>query len=93
MCNQFRIDDWDDDAKLVVIDDISTERFPWKPILGCQSEFNASGKYRGVRKCRGGKPAILCVNDEMDPRRTLGRDEYRWLIANIVFIEVKENLY
>lgn len=93
MCNQFRVDDWRDDARLVVMDDIDIKYFPWKAIFGAQREFNASGKYRATKRLRGGKPCVYCVNDEQDPRTAVSRTEYNWLMVNMIFIEVKEPLY
>jgi len=93
ICNQWNIDCWDDAAKLVVIDDVSVNYFPWKPILGCQLVFNATGKYRSARKCVGGKPCIYLVNPDMDPRRTLSGSEYDWLLVNVTFIEINAPLW
>jgi len=93
MCNQFRVDDWDDSARVVVMDDIDIKYFPWKAILGCQLSFNASGKYRATKKLRGGKACIYCINDEMDPRRAVSGTEYEWLMANVKFVEIQEKLF
>ena len=93
MCNQFTVDDWRNDAKLVIIDDVDIKFYPWKPIFGCQREFNASGKYRAVRKLRGGKPAIILCNADMDPRRAVSGAELDWMKVNVVFIEITEPLF
>jgi len=93
-CNLFSIDDWDNDARYIVLDDIDIKFFPhWKFFLGAQKEGVLTDKYRKKRRVRNGRPCIWCCNADGDPRRSVSRTECSWLDLNCVFVELREALF
>lgn len=93
-CNLFSIDDWDDDAGYIILDDIDIKFFPhWKFFLGAQKEGVLTDKYRKKRRVRNGRPTIWLCNPDMDPRRLLSGAERGWLNLNCDFVEIMDKLY
>jgi len=93
-CNLFSIDDWCDEAKYIILDDIDIKFFPhWKFFLGCQKEGVLTDKYRKKRRVRNGRPTIWLCNEDMDPRRALSGAECQWLDLNCHFYEISHPLY
>ena len=93
LCGQFNLDDWDDNAKYVVLDDFDVKFFPqWKSFLGCQKCFVLTDKYRKKRTVQWGRPCIWLCNPEYDPRGALpfSRD---WLEANCLFLTLTNPLF
>jgi Geminivirus rep protein central domain len=60
-------DEWDNDAKFVVIDDIKWECLEKstykKALIGSQKDFQANVKCKAVRKIKGGIPCIYVANE------------------------------
>jgi len=92
-CGLFNLDDWDDDAEYIVLDDFDIKYFPhWKCFLGSQGRFALTDKYRKKRTVEWGRPCIWLCNPEYDPRIYL-RESLDWLSKNCVFIHLAEKLY
>jgi len=90
-CGQFNLDDWDESARYVVLDDFNFKFFPqWKSFLGCQKRFVLTDKYRKKRTVSWGKPCIVCGNNDDDgnPFRALPRTHLGWLEKNCDFVEI-----
>jgi len=63
MSGLFNLDEWDESARYLVIDDIDWKWLPAKKqLLGGQSNFNLSDKYRRKRQVVFGLPTIYCMN-------------------------------
>ncbi|UDN67448.1 replication-associated protein [robinz virus RP_212] len=95
MCGLFNLDEWSDDSRLVILDDIDPKFFPhWRGFLGCQKNITVTDKYRKKRRLRNGLPCIWLCNEEMDPRRALpGIAERRWLDLNCKFVILNGPLF
>jgi len=92
-CGQFNLDDWDGDARYIVIDDFDVKYFPqWKSFLGCQRTFVLTDKYRKKRTVEWGRPCIWLCNPEYDPRGELLRSR-QWLDVNCDFVHLNEPLF
>jgi len=93
-CNLFNIDDWSDEAELIIFDDFDIRYVPnWKFWFGCQKRGVIVDKYRKKRTVDNGKRFIWLCNPDSDPRRTLSGAEGLWLIRNTVVYELKEALF
>jgi len=93
-CGNFNLDDWDDEAKFIILDDIDISFFPrWKEFLGCQKQFVLTDKYRRKRTVHWGRPCVWLCNADLDPRRTLSRVANEWLSINVFIYESDEKLY
>jgi len=93
-CNLFNLDDWDDGARYIILDDIDIKYFPhWKFFLGAQSEGILTDKYRKKRRVRNGRPTIWLCNEDMDPRRAFSRAECEWVDLNCDVITVTRPLF
>jgi len=93
MCGLFNVDEWDSDAKYIVLDDIDIRFFNmWRCFLGCQRQFTVTDKYRKKRTVTWGKPTIWLCNESGDPRRHLPGDR-DWLLGNVVFVELVKPLF
>ncbi|KAJ2974197.1 hypothetical protein NUW54_g11928 [Trametes sanguinea] len=87
----FNLDEFDESADYIVLDDISMQFFPsYKSWLGAQKEFNQTDKYRRKQLVRWGKPCIWLSND--DPRNAQGVDR-EWLDGNCIFVHLTHKLY
>lgn len=95
MCGLFNLDEWDDEARLVILDDIDIKFFPsWRGFLGCQRDITVTDKYRKKRRLRNGIACIWLCNEELDPRRALpGVAERRWFDLNCEFILLNGSLF
>ncbi|UDN67472.1 replication-associated protein [robinz virus RP_428] len=93
-CGQFNLDDWNSDAKYIILDDFNIKFFPaWKSFFGCQKSFVLTDKYRKKRTVQWGKPCIWLCNDDGDPRRTLSGAESTWLWSNCLIYESDNPLF
>ena len=67
--NLINLDDWDDTADYIILDDFSsdiTKFFPcWKCFFGGQKQFVLTDKYRGKRTVTWGKPMIWLSNEDI----------------------------
>jgi len=90
----FSLDDWDDEAGYIILDDIDIKFFPhWKFFLGAQLEGILTDKYRKKRRVRNGRPCIWLCNEDMDPRRAFSRTECQWVDLNCDVISLRNPLF
>lgn len=90
----FNLDEWNDDAKYVIFDDIDIKYFPaWKQVLGCQRDITLTDKYRKKRRLRNGLACIWLCNEDMDPRNALSRAQCEWLDINCDIVTLREPLF
>jgi len=88
---QFNIDDWNDNAKYAVLDDLNIQFLPnYKFWFGAQKSGVLTDKYRKKRTVEWGRPLIWVGND--DPRRASNVD-YEWMLLNTIFVEITEPLF
>lgn len=63
------LDDWDEDADYIVLDDFNSDinKFlpAWKCFFGGQKEFTLTDKYRGKKTVHWGKPMIWLSNEDI----------------------------
>ena len=85
---QFNMDDFSNDCKYAVFDDIQGGFEYWhsyKGWLGAQKQFVITDKYRKKRTIHWGKPSIMCTNDDPFAMRNV---DYDWLMNNCYIINV-----
>jgi len=93
-CNLFSLDDWDNDARYIILDDIDIKFFPhWKFFLGCQKEGILTDKYRKKRRVRNSRATIWLCNKDSDPRGSLSGAERYWLELNCEIVEIQSALF
>lgn len=89
MCN---LDDWNDDALYLIVDDMDWKYLPQKKgFLGAQQEFTLTDKYRKKRTVTWGKPTIFLCNPDQDVYYTC--DERTWLLENALYYSLNNKLY
>lgn len=99
MCGQWNIDDWKDDAKYLVLDDIDFRYIGGsrKALWGANNQIVLTDKYRRKRTFRWGRPLIFLCNPEDDPRYLRdkhGNPEWNnWYDGNTVVIEINNRMY
>ncbi|UDN67454.1 replication-associated protein [robinz virus RP_389] len=94
MCGQFNLDDWDETAKYIVLDDFNIKFFPqWKSFFGAQECFVLSDKYRKKRTVTWGKTCIWLCNRDGDPRGVISGAELEWLRSNAVIYDLFSPLF
>lgn len=83
--------DWDDEAKLIIIDDIDWQWIPSKKQLLCNGgQACLNGKYMATKTVVQNKKVIYCCNEA--PEWTESEREF-WLPANAVVVHVHKKLY
>jgi len=94
-CGLFNLDEWNDDAKYAVFDDINWKFFPnWKPFFGSQKRFTVTDKYRKKRTVNWGRPCIVLGNeDDTDPTRVVSRAELDWIDLNCDIVRLSVPLF
>jgi len=93
-CGQFNLDDWDDGARYIVLDDFDIRFVPqWKSFFGAQKTFTLTDKYRKKRTVTWGRPLIWICNPDMDPRGSLSGAAREWLHLNSVVGVVNDPLF
>jgi len=93
MCGSFNLDDWDDAAQYLVLDDIPWKYLPSKKcFLGGQLEFVLTDKYRKKKTVRFGKPTIYSMNNDnyLEVRNS---PEWEWIMGNTVIVTLENKLY
>lgn len=89
------LDDWDEDADYIVLDDFSceiTKYFPcWKCFFGGQKTFTLTDKYRGKKTVTWGKPMIWLSNE--DPFKHLNIEQTDFIKRNCSVIVLTNKLY
>lgn len=103
MCGMFNLNEWDNEAEYLVIDDFDFDFFPGmrKALWGSQKEFTATDKFKRKRRIEWGKPMIwLCNIDEspfdcVDKRGNLllRGNTHAWYTANCVNITLIHPLF
>jgi len=93
-CGLFNIDEWDKEAKYIILDDFDLKFFPhWKQFFGAQKRITIGGKYRTNQSLDWGRPLIFLCNPDLHPRRILSGDQLEWLRSNAVFLELETPLF
>lgn len=93
-CGQFNLDDWNDNATYIVLDDFNIKFFPqWKSFFGAQKQFVLTDKYRKKRTVSWGRPLIFLCNPDLHPRGILSGFELEWMRANTDFVELNDPLF
>ena len=92
----YRLDDWDDRARLVVVDDVAgldIKSAHWRALIGGQKEFVMTDKYRGKKKINGGKAVIILCNPDMDFYPGLDQNCRDWFDINVDRIYLTNKLF
>lgn len=93
--SMLNLDDWDESAEYIILDDFSTDftKFlpTWKCFFGGQKEFTLTDKYRGKRTVHWGKPMIWLANE--DPLKTLNVEQLDFINKNCVLVTLVNKLY
>lgn len=97
MRENFNLDDWDQDADYVVLDDLPMDKVPgWKVLLGSMGDMVLYDRYRPKKHVRWGpkKCCIILCNPGVDWRYSeRWKDEREWCETNVEVIEIKQNMY
>ena len=87
--HMFNLDDWDDTATYMVLDDIEFEFIPArKALFFGQEQFVMTDKYRKKKTVRWGKPVLYLCNNE--PQWDKYKDPYQ---ANIFIVHIVDTLF
>lgn len=88
------LDDWNDDARYIILDDFDIKFFPqWKSFFGAQKSFVLTDKYRKKRTVSWGRPLIWVCNSDGHPKRTLSGAQLGWLALNSITVELCDPLF
>jgi len=103
MCGMFNLNEWDEEANYLVLDDCSFIRLgeKRKSLWGAQEHIVLDDKYHRKRTVKWGKPLIwLCQREQdfrwvMDQRGNtyLNNDELEWYVNNTVIVELERPLF
>lgn len=87
------MDDWDENANYLVIDDIPWKYLPSKKcLLGGQLEFVLTDKYRKKRTVQFGLATIYSMNE--DNYLEIRNDPmWTWIMGNCEIVEIRNKLY
>lgn len=100
----FNIEQWDSDARYLVLDDVPFDDVEFtrvrKGLWGGQQHFNITGKWRKHMEVKG-LPVIFCCNESNDfknivdqyGRGYLKQSELEWYEANTLRVEVTTKLF
>lgn len=93
--NLLNLDDWDENADLIILDDFSpefTKYLPaWKCFFGGQKEFTLTDKYRGKKTVHWGKPMIWLANEDF--RSHLNAEQLDFIEKNCYFCKIVQKMY
>lgn len=93
--NLLNLDDWDENADYIILDDFSpdiTKFLPsWKCFFGGQKQFTLTDKYRGKRTVHWGKPMIWLSNEDIF--KTLNFEQIDFIKKNCTCIVLMNKLY
>lgn len=90
--NFFNLEQWDDDAKYAIFDDLVEYKFEFlRPFLGGQKQFSVTDKYCKKKLVQWGKPAIVLAN--FLPMYGTSNWITEWLDSNCVIVEIKSPLF
>lgn len=106
MAGLFNLDAWDEEAKYLILDDISFKHIGGhrKTLWGAQKEVVLTDKFRRKRSYKWGKPMIFLCNRSDDfrylmddnrrnPSLYLTDSEMDWYLANSVVVEIDNKMY
>ncbi|QDJ95247.1 replication-associated protein [Capybara virus 20_cap1_494] len=97
MRENFNLDDWDEDADYIVLDDLPMAKVPgWKVLLGSMGDMVLYDRYRPKKHVRWGpkKCCIILCNPGVDWRFSPEwKAESEWCNINVEVIEIQDNLY
>ena len=97
MRENFNLDDWDEDADYIVLDDLPMAKVPgWKVLLGSMGDMVLYDRYRPKKHVRWGpkKCCIILCNPGVDWRFSdIWKKESEWCNINVEVIEINRNLY
>ncbi|KAI0278674.1 hypothetical protein BC826DRAFT_882638, partial [Russula brevipes] len=94
MSTMWNIDEIDETAQYLVLDDINFDTFPtWQAFLGAQSEFTVSDKYKRKKTLKNwNKPCIWLSNKNiLDSANEQWKKE--WLEANCIIVYLEHRLF
>ena len=93
--NLLNLDNWDESADYIVLDDFSNDIIKylpcWKCFFGGQREFTLTDKYRGKRTVKWGKPMIWLSNEDLF--KNLNIEHVNFIKRNCDVIVLNCNLY
>lgn len=93
--NLLNLDDWDESADYIVLDDFSPEitKFlpSWKCFFGGQKQFTLTDKYRGKRTVHWGKPMIWLSNEDIFKHLNLEQGDF--IRKNCTIVCLNNKLY
>lgn len=82
-CGMINLDEWDDDARYMVLDDFDWKFVPSKKqLIGAQKQVVLTDKYRKKTTVKWGKPVIYLCNPDCNPYNDMSSLERRWYDAN-----------
>nr|WAE43016.1 MAG: replication associated protein [Cressdnaviricota sp.] len=88
----FNLDDWDNDADYLILDDFDWKFIPSKKgLIGAQNTIVLSDKYRKKQTLIWGKPVIILSNHDGDVYNTC--DERTWLLSNCTYFILHNKLF
>ncbi|ORX44058.1 hypothetical protein BCR36DRAFT_373539 [Piromyces finnis] len=90
--NLLNMDDWDDTADYIILDDFSsdiTKFLPsWKCFFGGQKQFTLTDKYRGKRTVKWGKPMIWLSNEDLYKNLNIEHLNFLKKIVHVLFYKI-----
>lgn len=93
--NLINLDDWDETADYIILDDFSSDInkfFPcWKCFFGGQKQFVLTDKYRGKKTVHWGKPMIWLSNEDIFGK--LNIEHINFIKANCEVVILSNKLY
>lgn len=93
-CGMINLDEWDDDAKYMVLDDFEWKFVPAKKqLIGAQKQIVLTDKYRKKKTVKWGKPVIYLCNPDQNPFNEMTLFEKHWYRQNFNEITVVNKLF
>lgn len=93
-CGMINLDEWDDNAKYMVMDDFDWKFVPSKKqLIGAQKQIVLTDKYRKKTTVKWGKPVIYLCNFDSDPFNFMTPTEMSWYELNFKKIIINEKLF
>lgn len=93
--NLLNLDDWDESADYIILDDFSSDILKylpsWKCFFGGQKQFTLTDKYRGKKTVHWGKPMIWLSNEDIF--KNLNIEHINFIKKNCTVIVLDKNLY
>lgn len=93
--NLLNLDDWNEDADYIILDDFSSDILKylpsWKCFFGGQKQFVLTDKYRGKKTVHWGKPMIWLSNEDLF--KNLNIEHLEFIKKNCECIVLNKNLY